>query len=434
MSISSHLPSERKQAFSLFGQQLAGGSGIEELMDDLGHALAEGGEHMLMLGGGNPAHLPGVEKVWQARLQEIVQDEHRLRRVLNTYDPPRGHTQFLQSLARMLAKEYGWPVGPENIAVTSGGQMAFFFLFNLLAGPHASGPARRILFPLMPEYIGYAAQGVTPGMLHGVRPTVKRLARHAFEYHVDFSALPLDESVAALCVSRPTNPSGNVLRDDEMARLSTLAAQWGIPFIIDNAYGLPFPGILFRDANPQWAPHHIFVFSLSKLGLPGTRTAFVVGPPEIIRAVRSLTAVTGLANGTLGQAITHPLLEDGTLLRLAREEIRPFYQKKMEQARAWVAEFFPPESNYALHETQGAMFLWLWLENCPCTSRELYHRLKARGVLVVPGDPFFFGLPPEDDSWPHRHECLRLNFAMSDEVVREGLRRIGEEITLVYRS
>jgi valine--pyruvate aminotransferase len=74
------------------------------------------------------------------------------------------------------------------------------------------------------------------------------------------------------------------------------------------------------------------------------------------------------------------------------------------------------------------MFLWLWLENCPCTSRELYERLKKRGVLVVPGDPFFFGLPPEDDHWPHRHECLRLNFAMDDVVVREGLRLIGDEL------
>jgi valine--pyruvate aminotransferase len=413
---------------SIFGRQLASGSGIEDLMDDLGHALAEGGENLLMLGGGNPASLPAVEKVWQERMREIVGDAGSLRRVLNTYDPPRGNSRFLRALADMLHREYGWPVTPEHIAVTGGGQMAFFFLFNLLAGPQSNGAFRRILFPLMPEYIGYAAQGSAPGMLAGVRPEVRRTARHAFEYHVDFSALPMDESVAALCVSRPTNPSGNVLRDAEMSRLSSLAAEWGIPLIIDNAYGLPFPGILFCEARPEWAPHHLFVFSLSKLGLPGTRTAFVVGDPSIVRAVSSLTAVTGLANGTLGQAITRPLLENGTLLRLAREEIRPFYERKMHQARQWAAEFFPASTNYALHESQGSMFLWLWLENCPCTSRELYERLKKRGVLVVPGDPFFFGLPPEDDHWPHRYECLRLNFAMDDVVVREGLRLIGDEL------
>ena len=51
------------------GELLSGHSGIVELMDDLGIALA-GGESsgMLMLGGGNPAHVPEVQAVWRERL------------------------------------------------------------------------------------------------------------------------------------------------------------------------------------------------------------------------------------------------------------------------------------------------------------------------------------------------------------------------------
>ena len=36
-------------------------------MDDLGRAMAGGGE-MLMLGGGNPALVPEVEKLWRGRM------------------------------------------------------------------------------------------------------------------------------------------------------------------------------------------------------------------------------------------------------------------------------------------------------------------------------------------------------------------------------
>jgi valine--pyruvate aminotransferase len=420
---------------SLFGRCLASGSGIEELMDDLGHALAEGGEHVLMLGGGNPAHLPAVEAVWDRRMREIVADPVQLRRVLAVYDPPRGNAGFSKALAGMLRQEYGWDIGPENLAVTSGSQLAFFYLFNLfggLPGDGKPGPVRKILFPVMPEYIGYAQQAAVPGMFAATLPKITKTGPHGFKYHVDFSALALDETIGAICVSRPTNPSGNVLEDEEVRHLSKLAGERGIPLIIDNAYGLPFPGILFRETQPIWAEHHVFVLSLSKLGLPGTRTAVVVARPETAQAVASLTAVTGLANGNFGQAITKPLLQDGTLLDLARNHIRPYYEERMKAARAAAAEYFPASSGYALHETEGAMFLWLWLEGSPVPAVEFYRRLKARGVLVVPGDHFFFGLGAEAEDWAHRRECLRISFAMGEETVQRGLEIIGEELRRVF--
>jgi valine--pyruvate aminotransferase len=427
VSISAAFCTDGVPGFSELGKRIAGGSGIEELMEDLGRALAEGGEEMCMLGGGNPAHVPEMEALWQRRLQEILDHPAQLRRTLAIYDPPQGNAGFLEALAATLRHQYGWPVGPENLAVTPGGQSAFFFLFNLLG----SGPERQILFPVMPEYIGYAPQQLTPGTFRALRPHIERTAPHRFRYHLEMSRLPAGleaESLAAVCVSRPTNPSGNVLDDEEMAALSQWTAGRGLPFLIDNAYGLPFPGILFRECAMPWAPHHIYVMSLSKLGLPGTRTAVVVAAEKTARAVTSWMAMTGLANGNFGQAITRPLLESGELLRSVGTAIRPFYERKLERALQLVEELLPPESNYALHETGGTMFLWLWLEGAPWTSRQLYERLKERQVLVVPGDPFFFGFPPEEDNWPHRHECLRINYAVEETILRRGLQILGEEL------
>ena len=61
---------------------------------------------------------------------------------------------------------------------------------------------------------------------------------------------------------------------------------------------------------------------------------------------------------------------------------------------------------------------------------QLAHALKKRGVIVVPGEYFFFG--DDDHDWKHRHECLRISFAMADADVRAGIKIIGEEIATAY--
>lgn len=413
--------------FSELGARFAGGTGINALMADLGRALADSSSPApLMLGGGNPAHIPAMEKIWAERMRAIVSDPATLRRTLSIYDPPRGNPGCLEALAGLLRSEFGWPVGPENIAVAPGGQTAFFQLFNLFAGRMADGGSGRILFPMMPEYIGYADQSLERNAFTALKPLIEITGIHRFKYGIDFENLLLTPDIRALCVSRPTNPSGNLITDGEMNRLAKLAALHDIPLLIDNAYGWPFPGILFGEVTPLWTDHTIHVMSLSKFGLPGTRTAFVVGPPEVAAAVASMTAVTGLANGNFGQAIAGPLIASGEITRLSREIIRPYYLAKRDKAHAAIAEFFPEEAPYSLHESGGAMFLWLWIRDSRRTSRELYESLKKRGVLVVPSESFFFGL--EDQDWPHRRECLRISFAMDDNDVRKGIKIIADEL------
>ena len=168
--------------FSELGTRLSGHSGINDLMADLGQALGSSSDHApLMLGGGNPAHIPAMERVWEKRMKEIISDPLVLRRTLAIYDPPRGNPECLKALAELLRSEFGWPVGPKNIAVTPGGRTAFFLLFNLFAGgtsdSRANGGADsergRILFPLMPEYIGYADQALTPDSFTALKPTIE---------------------------------------------------------------------------------------------------------------------------------------------------------------------------------------------------------------------------------------------------------------------
>jgi len=416
--------------FSLAGQKLTGRSGILELMDDLGRAMTIEPD-MRMLGGGNPAAVPEMQALLRKRMHELVEDGHALDRMLGNYDPPQGNPRFLRALAGLLQRTFGWDIGPENLAITTGGQSAFFYLFNLLAGRFENGRQRKVLLPLAPEYIGYADQGLEGELFVACRPHItwpQGEDARVFKYTIDFAAVEaalLREDIACMAVSRPTNPTGNVLTDDEVQRLSALAAQHGIPLILDNAYGAPFPNVIFTDAQPHWAPHVILTMSLSKLGLPGTRTAIVVAPEQIASAMAAMTAIVGLANGNVGQQLALPWVESGEILDFGPQILRPFYEAKSRAAQAWTREFFDAAGiDWALHASEGAFFHWLWLRGLKIPTRELYERLKARKVLVVPGEYFFFGL---GEDWPHTRECLRLNFSQPAEVVHEGLRIIAEE-------
>lgn len=428
-SLLPHMNETSPWQFSEMGLRLGGVSGISELMEDLGHALAQGGNEVNMLGGGQPASIPAMQERWRERLEEMMANGDEMLRAVSIYDPPRGNSEFLEVLAALLHRELGWQISPENLAVTAGGQTAFFLLFHLLAGTMPDGRQKKILLPLVPEYIGYANQSVRGELFRAHRPRIEITGEHEFKYRVDFDTLCITDDIAAICVSRPTNPTGNVLTDEEMMRLSDLAAQHGIPLIVDNAYGAPFPQIIFTDAKPLWHEHMILTLSLSKLGLPGTRTGIVIAHPAIVRAIGNMSAIVGLANPNIGQAIVKPMIASGEILRLSQEHVLPFYREKSRFAIKTVHETFGERFSYYIHRSEGALFLWLWFPGLPIPSRELYDRLKRRGVLIISGHYFFFGLENAED-WRHREECLRMTFTMSEEVVVAGIRAIAEEVEL----
>ena len=414
---------------SQFGHRLTSESGTLQLMDDLGKALASGGE-LIGLGGGNPGRIPEMEAIFRDRLHALAQSADEMDHILGNYDGPAGDERFTNALARLLHERFGWSLGAENIALTNGSQSAFFLLFNMLGGPGMDGIDRHILLPLSPEYIGYADVGIHPGVLRSERPTIEHLPERQFKYRVDFDRLTMDERTAAICVSRPTNPTGNVLTDDEVNTLSALAKAKGIPLILDAAYGMPFPGIVYTDAAPVWDEHIILCLSLSKLGLPGLRTGIVIAHQDTIRALSALNAITSLAPGSIGPGITLNLVESGRIMALSKEVIGPFYQRRSQAAAARLLNALEGYDAF-LHRPEGAMFLWLWCRGLPISNTALYERLKARGVIVVSGEYFFPGL---EGDWEHRHECIRITYTQPWEKVERGLDIIAEEVRHAYQE
>ena len=409
---------------SALGRRLTGESGTRSLMDDLGEVATAGGG-IVNLGGGNPSLIPAAEAVFRARMRAFLQRDGAFERTIGSYDGPEGDRGFARALTQLLRREYGWEVSEHNIALTNGSQSAFLALFNLLAGPGEDGRMRRILLPLSPEYIGYADLGLAPGMFVSRRSTVSDLGDGMFKYGVDFDGLDEVEDIGAICVSRPTNPTGNVVTDEEIERLGAAARARGVPLIVDNAYGLPFPGIVYGDATLAWDEHTVLCMSLSKLGLPGMRTGIVIASEEIVAALGAANAIFCLAPGSLGPALATGLVESGEALALSREVIRPHYAERAKRAVGMLRAGLDG-CDVRIHRPEGAFFLWLWMPGLPISSAELYERLKARGVVVVSGHYFFPGL--EDDDWAHKHQCIRISYADDWHRIERGLAIVIEEV------
>lgn len=417
--------------FSLFGQRLAAQSGIVDLMEDLGEALSRNPD-ILFLGGGNPAHLPAVERWTQDNIAAITQAPGSLRRLIGVYQSPQGDAGTIKALSDYLRKTCGWDINTRNVALVNGSQTAFFILLNLFGGTGIRGEERAISLPLTPEYLGYASQGLScaQGTSHfqAAKPRIEWLESSRFKYHIDFAAVQGLPATGAYCVSRPTNPSGNMISDTELAELNELATAQGVPLIVDGAYGLPFPGLVYGAARATWDDNKIMVLSLSKLGFPGVRTGIVIANEEVIEAVVRANTILSLASGNLGPLLLERMLNQGDLASLCRDALLPFYVRQ----RDFMVEQLDQQLAglpYAIHSPEGAMFIWLWLRNLPITSTELYQRLKEKGVLVMAGEEFFFGL---QEDWPHRRECLRLTYCQDPAKIGQAVAILAEEVKVLY--
>ncbi|WKY58119.1 valine--pyruvate transaminase [Vibrio sp. SNU_ST1] len=411
--------------FSKFGEKFNRYSGITRLMDDLNDGLRT--PSAIMLGGGNPAAIPAMLDYFNQASADMLASGELIAALAN-YDGPQGKDSFIKSLAAMLKETYGWDISEKNISLTNGSQSGFFYLFNLLAGQQPDGSHKKILLPIAPEYIGYGDAGIDDDIFISYHPEIELLENRQFKYHVDFEKLKVDDSVAAICASRPTNPTGNVLTDEEVRKLDKLARENNIPLLIDNAYGLPFPNIIFEDVEPFWNENTILCMSLSKLGLPGVRCGIVIASEEVTQALTNMNGIISLAPSSVGPAIANHMIEKGDLLRLSSEVIKPFYKDKSLRAVELLQEAVD-DPRFRIHKPEGAIFLWLWFDELPITTMELYDRLKARGVLIVPGEYFFIG---QEDEWDHAHQCLRMNYVQDDEAMQKGITIIAEEVKKAY--
>jgi aspartate/methionine/tyrosine aminotransferase len=222
------------------------------------------------------------------------------------------------------------------------------------------------------------------------------------------------EPLAGLVIASPSNPTGTMIRPEEMAAVAAACDRRDIRLISDEIYH----GITYEEPAPSAFAHApescLVVQSFSKyFSMTGWRLGWLVLPPELVSPVERLAQNLTVAPPTLPQlaaaaGFTPASVEelDGHVARYARN--RDVLLDGL--AGAGVASTLGAPAD-------GAFYLWLevspWTDDsealCTCWLDEL-------GVAVTPGIDF----DPVDG-----HRFVRFSYAGSTAAVTDGTDRLA---------
>jgi valine--pyruvate aminotransferase len=419
-------------ALTKIGAQMSNLTGVRAIMKDIIETLkARAGQELINLSAGNPLILPEVEQLWRDYTAELLASSE-YGEVVCRYGSSQGYAPLIEAIAKDFNQRYGLNLTERNILITPGSQSLYFYAANAFGGYTSNGELKQIVLPLSPDYTGYGGVCLFPEALLAYKPTLDiDASNHKFKYRPDFSQLSVTDNTGCIIFSRPCNPTGNVMTEDEVKKIAALAAGYDVPVLIDSAYAPPFPALNFTDMQPVFGNNIIHCMSLSKAGLPGERIGIAIGDEQWIQVLECFQTNLCIHPSRYGQAIASRAINSGSLAQIAETVIRPFYQEKFTVLEDTLNAAMPKDLPWFLHRGEGAIFAWLWLKDLPITDWEFYQELKKVGVIVVPGSTFFPGLKEE---WQHKHQCLRISLTGSNEEITLGMQRLAKAAEQVYQS
>ncbi|MCC5665531.1 valine--pyruvate transaminase [Nostoc sp. CHAB 5784] len=427
-------------ALTQIGAQMSNLTGVRAIMKDIIETLRAGaGQQFINLSAGNPLILPEVEQLWRdCTAQLLASPEYG--EVVCRYGSSQGYAPLVEAIANDFNKRYGLNLSDafgngiteRNILITPGSQTLYFYAVNSFGGYTPSGELKQIVLPLSPDYTGYGGISLVSKALTAYKPTLDiDEAAHRFKYRPDFSQLSITENTGCILFSRPCNPTGNVLTEDEVKKIAALAAPYNLPVLIDSAYAPPFPALNFTEMTPVFGDNILHCMSLSKAGLPGERVGIAIGDEKWIEVLECFQANIGLHSSRYGQAIAALAINSGALVEISHTVIRPFYQNKFTVLETSLEQAMPKDLPWFLHRGEGAIFAWLWLQDLPISDWEFYQQLKQVGVIIVPGNSFFPGL---EEEWAHKHQCFRISLTGTDEEIATAMQRLAKVAEEAYKG
>ena len=283
-----------------------------------------------------------------------------------SYVPPEG----TEALRRAIAELHD--VAPDWVVVTTGASEALSALFCLAAEPGAS-----IVVP-NPGFPGFAAMAGA----WGLKVTTYELERKTgFAQTADLVLAAVNRETRLVLVNSPHNPSGSVMPPAEIARLSAVLAERGIPLIVDAVYH----PLYFGTPMPSAAKvlNAIVVGDLSKaMSLSGLRIGWLIDRDarrrERLINLRSYFTVSG-----------SPITEKIAVHALAhRHVILSRLQDVTRTNLAMLDEFMNAQrGTIGWVRPSGGTVAFPWRLDGR-DARPMCEGLARKGVLVAPGDCF----------------------------------------------
>ena len=217
-------------------------------------------------------------------------------------------------------------------------------------------------------------------------------------------------------VSSFQNPSGISHSLEKRRGLLDVAAELDLLVVEDDPYGdlyfeaEPLPTLKSMDRDGRV----VYMSSFSKILAPGLRTAFLLGPQDLLAKVEILKQSANLCGSGLDQRVILACLQRG-LIEEQKARIRPYYRAKRDAMLAALEAQMPRGTRWTRPE--GGLFVWLTLPE-GLDAEGLVEAAVDGGVAYVPGAPFFV------DGTGQR--TMRLTFAKERaDTITEGVRRLA---------
>ncbi|WP_144763445.1 pyridoxal phosphate-dependent aminotransferase [Curtobacterium sp. 9128] len=329
------------------------------------------------------------------------------------YTPATGLPELKQAIAAKTARESGIAVEPSQVIVTNGGKQAVYQAFQTIvdAGDEVLLPAPYwTTYPEAIRLAGGVPVEVFAGSDQGYLVTVEQL---------EAARTP---KTKALLFCSPSNPTGAVYSAEQTRAIGEWALEHGIWVISDEIYqdlvydGISFTGVL--EAVPALADTTILVNGVAKTyAMTGWRVGWSIGPADAVKAASNLQShlssnVSNVSQRAAIAALNGPQ-EPVTAMREAFDRRRQAIVAGLNAIPGFVTP--TPQGAFYVYPDVTALLGREWAGSTPTTTLELADLiLEHAEVAVVPGEAF----------GPSGY--LRLSYALGDDDIAEGVRRLAE--------
>lgn len=216
--------------------------------------------------------------------------------------------------------------------------------------------------------------------------------------------------VRLLWLNSPSNPDGQVLPVEHLAKVVAWARERGVVLASDECYGeLVWEGEAVSVLDPRVSGESndglLVVGSLSKRSnMAGYRAGFVAGDADLVADLTLTRRHAGMMVPGPVQAAMAAALDDDAHVDEQRERYR---RRRADLKRALTA------AGFRIDRSEGSLYLWATRgEGC----WETVGWLAERGILVAPGD--FYG--------PAGANHVRVAFTATDAAVAKAVSRLSE--------
>ncbi len=316
------------------------------------------------------------------------------------YTHSTGNPLLQEALSAWYQEEYGLNIDSRRILITPGTSGAFSLLYAVLLEAGESVLLPDPGYPCQRNFIRLA----------GGRPIQIPVGPDS-KYHLTAAMLEQHwtNSTRAALLINPSNPTGTIVDDDNMAALATSCRERGGYFISDEIYhGLSY-GVKARCAL-EFDADAIVVNGFSKRwAMTGWRIGWVIVPEHLIDACRRVMQNIFIAAPTLSQHVGITALQS----RAQTELMRQAY----DQRRSVLLEALPGLGFDVAVEPQGAFYIYANVSRITDDARTLcWDILEQVGVAITPG---------EDFGSYQANQHVRFSYATGLDDIREGIARLN---------